>query len=259
MDYFASVTLLAEFLAGTDLRAVGRSEFLDTILPAAVGRPGSLTAKGKQMQSVLVHLTGGRRPFDTEGIALSPSLQASVGVLDLNNDAPAFSPGVSPLYRASGNAATDYQIDPGLGLTAAALNAGVRRKAADAALRAATSPYVDLRPVTGAIARPLLSLHTTGDYTVPITVARAHRRAVERAGRGSLLVQRAIRNAGHCTMSVPEQSRAIDDLIRWAETGVRPDGDDLLADLSDIGRTFTDPLRPGDPGQAPDPAPPPRR
>jgi hypothetical protein len=91
---------------------------------------------------------------------------------------------------------------------------------------------------------------------VPITIAQAYRRAVERAGNGHLLVQRAIRNAGHCTFSVAEQAQAFDDLVRWSMGGVRPDGDDLLADLRDIGRRFTTPLRSGDPGHAPDPAPP---
>jgi hypothetical protein len=31
-------------------------------------------------------------------------------------------------------------------------------------------------------------------------------------------------------------------------SGAKPDGDEVLGDLSDAGRRFTDPLRAGDPG-----------
>jgi len=254
MDYFTATTLLAEYFAGVDARTVTSTEFLNTVLPAAIGRPGALTQKGKQMQSIMVNLTGGRRPFDTEGLAISSSLGASVGLTDLNNDVPGFGATASPLYAAAGNSAINYHIDPGLGLTDAAINSGVRRKAADAQLRSPNGPYIDLRPLTGAIKRPLISLHTTGDYTVPITIEQTYRRAVEKAGSGDLLVQRLMRNAGHCTFSVPEQSQAVDDLVRWVELGFKPEGDDLFADLTDSGKKFTNPIRPGDPGHALDPA-----
>jgi hypothetical protein len=36
--------------------------------------------------------------------------------------------------------------------------------------------------------------------------------------------------------------------VRWVRDGVRPAGDDLSGDLTDIGRQFTNPIRPGDPG-----------
>jgi hypothetical protein len=46
----------------------------------------------------------------------------------------------------------------------------------------------------------------------------------------------------------------VDDLIQWAEFGVKAPGDNLFGDLTDIGKAFTNPTRPGDPGHAPDPA-----
>ena len=66
-------------------------------------------------------------------------------------------------------------------------------------------------------------------------------------------LQRIIRAPGHCTFSGQEQVQAFADLVTWVVAGVRPEGDNVLGDLSDAGRKFTNPLRPGDPGgiQAP--------
>jgi hypothetical protein len=91
-------------------------------------------------------------------------------------------------------------------------------------------------------------MHGTGDLFVPIHLERTLAQAVKAAGRDDLLVQRIYRIPGHCGFSVPEQTRAFDDLVHWVRDGVRPQGDDPLADLRDAGRRFTDPLRDGDPG-----------
>jgi hypothetical protein len=91
-------------------------------------------------------------------------------------------------------------------------------------------------------------MHGTGDLFVPIHLEQTLNRAVAGAGRSDLLAQRIYRIPGHCRFSVPEQSRAFDDLVRWVREGVRPAGDTVFGDLSDAGRTFTDPLRENDPG-----------
>ena len=57
-----------------------------------------------------------------------------------------------------------------------------------------------------------------------------------------------MRSAGHCTFSVQEQIAAFDDLVKWVRQGVRPDGDEVLGDLTNAGLKFTQPLRAGDPG-----------
>jgi hypothetical protein len=61
------------------------------------------------------------------------------------------------------------------------------------------------------------------------------------------LVQRIYRATGHCTFSPEETMAAFDALVSWVHGGLKPEGDDVLADLSDAGRKFTNPLRPGDP------------
>lgn len=95
---------------------------------------------------------------------------------------------------------------------------------------------------------PLLSLHNTGDLNVPISQEAEFRRRVEAAGAGDLLVQRAIRDGGHCMFTAAELTTAWKDLRSWVVDGQKPGGDDMLGDLTDVGRQFTNPIRRGDPG-----------
>jgi hypothetical protein len=152
------------------------------------------------------------------------------------------------LSSAATNTGINYGIGPGLGLSAADLNAAARRKPADDAFRGPAGPYDELKPFSGLIERPIVALHTTGDLFVPIFLEQSLQRAVDRAGRSNLLVERIIRSPGHCTFSAPEVIQAFDDLMRWVHEGARPAGDNVLTDLSDAGRAFTNPLRPNDPG-----------
>ena len=115
-------------------------------------------------------------------------------------------------------------------------------------VRSATGPYDELVPFDGRIERPVLTMHGTGDLFVPIHLQQTLNRAVTAAGASELLVQRVYRIGGHCGFSVPEQSRAFDDLVRWVRDGVKPAGDSVFGDLRDAGRQFTNPLREGDPG-----------
>jgi hypothetical protein len=101
---------------------------------------------------------------------------------------------------------------------------------------------------TGALEMPLLTLHSTGDGQVPIEQARILRRRVDAAGKGSLLVQRVIRDAGHCGFRTTEWEAAFEALVRWVEHGVKPTGIDVLTDdLSRPARTFELAPRPGTP------------
>src|SRR5207245_2479672 len=103
-------------------------------------------------------------------------------------------------------------------------------------------------PFDGRLARPLLTMHGTGDLFVPVFLEQALKRAVIASGRESLLAQRLYRIGGHCGFSEREMGKAFDDLATWVRRGTRPDGDEVDGDLSNAGLTFTDPRRPGDPG-----------
>jgi len=109
-------------------------------------------------------------------------------------------------------------------------------------------PFDELVPFDGKIERPLLTMHGTGDLYVPVHLEQILNKAVTAAGKQSLLAQRLYRIPGHCQFTADEQATSFDDLVKWVRDGVKPAGDNVFGDLRDAGRTFTNPLRPNDPG-----------
>ena len=95
--------------------------------------------------------------------------------------------------------------------------------------------------INGTPSIPVLSLHTTGDLFVPIEMQQIYAQEVIDNGRGDLLVQRAVRDVGHCTFTAEELTRGYSDLFAWVESGVRPAGEDLIGDISSpsLGCEFT--------------------
>lgn len=244
IDYLISYVALGSYLTNTPLFPVTDTRRFEQavanrVVPA-LGSKDAPTPAGKQFEDVLGLLTGGPRPWRHEGFTERRSENFDLAAAD--------DPGrPSIAFRAGTNVGVEYQINSGLGLDAAKLNAGVPRIPADPAIRnAATHP--DFAPRTGHLQAPMLTLHTTGDAFVPISQERDYRRLVDAAGSGNLLVQRAIRRPGHCQFTDAELTRGFADLVNWVENGVVPAGDDLAGDLRDVGRQFTVPLLPGDPG-----------
>lgn len=80
------------------------------------------------------------------------------------------------------------------------------------------------------------------------TNAREYGRLAASAGAGKLLVQRAIRRFLHCDFTQSERDRAFNDLVEWVNSGQKPAGDELSRSPADVGRQWTEPLRPDDPG-----------
>ena len=239
-DFFAATAGAAEVITGVQVK-------LDTMqadlakMNEMLGKPPDYTEKGRQLASVEIQISGGPRPFAMEGLA-------SGGRFAGNINPAALAGGTTPSNRAVMTTHIKYAIDDGLGLTADALNKGARRKALDAEVRNPMGPYDELVPFDGKLERPTLTLHGTGDLFVPIVLEQTLKRAVVAAGKESLLAQRIYRIAGHCGFSQPEMIKAFDDLITWVHKGTKPAGDDVSGDLSKAGLTFTDPLRPNDPG-----------
>lgn len=94
---------------------------------------------------------------------------------------------------------------------------------------------------------PVLAIHTIGDLFVPVEMEQIYARRVAANGASDLLVQRAIRDVGHCTFSPAEWQQSFTDLFDWVETGVRPAGEDLIGDISDpsLGCEWTMPASGG--------------
>ena len=243
IDFLVSWVALAEYTSGLNF-PIGEPGanlgglFLSDV-PRELGPAANPTAKGKQFASIVKNLTGGPRPFFKEGFIEQYTVNFGLALLDPERK--------GLVNRAATNDGDEYQIDPGLGLSDEQINSGIKRYASDPAARNAEA-HPDAVPTTGEISSPLLTLHNTGDLFVPISQEQYYREQVEDAGKGDLLVQRAIRAGGHCKFSGPELTTAFDDLVAWVRDGDKPAGEDLMGDLTDAGRAFTNPLRPGDPG-----------
>ncbi len=243
LDFFASWGALAAYFAGVDMTGLGQDPdalakaFREQVLPA-LGSPGDFTDAGRRFENVIMHLSGGPRPFFEEGFADRYDENFELVIASLAARASA--------VPVAGNVGYDYHIDPEFGLSDEALNAGVPRLAPDEEARR-NSTFGEFAPMTGAIEDPLLTLHNTGDLFVPFGLERTYLELVRAAGREELLVQRAIRRAGHCNFTPDEVRIAFEDLVRWVEEGVRPEGDDLTGDLTNVGLRFTMPLEPDDP------------
>jgi hypothetical protein len=238
-DYFSAVGAAAEVITGLTFEQP--SSVAETVrkMTAILGTPPDYTPKGLQLASVEIQLSGGPRPFAMEGLK-SRFVQNISGAALAGNS--------SPSNRAVSTENVRYSIDEGLGLTADRLNTAARRKAPDMTVRGSTGPFDELVPFDGQIQRPLITMHGTGDLYVPIHLERSLKRAVSEARHDDLLVQRIYRIAGHCGFNATEQARSFDDLVAWVRTGAKPKGDDIMGDFRDAGRTFTSPLRDGDPG-----------
>lgn len=246
LDYLLSWAALASYFGGADLFAASTDAgkllgLLREDLPKVLGPANDPTEKGKAFAAAIEQLTGGPRAFFREGFLVNYTL--NFGLLLQAVAQPQISNAVAE------NQNTQYVLPEGSGVSADELNHSVVRIAANPIYRDPAT-YPEFADFTGKIQRPLLTIHGTGDLFVPISLEQSYRRIVDAAGAGDLLVQRAIRRAGHCTFSQEERIAAFEDLVKWVANGQKPAGDDILGDLREAGRAFTNPPLPDDPGAA---------
>jgi pimeloyl-ACP methyl ester carboxylesterase len=239
-DYYAAMSAAAEVVSGVPFHADSIPQDLAK-MNDAFGKAPEYTDKGRQMASIEIAVSGGPRPFAMEGLTsrFAANYGTSMGAL-LGS--------TTPTNRAVDTVHMTYAIGDGLGLAADALNAHARRKTGEPEFRGANSPYEEVAQFDGRIARPVMTMHGTGDLFVPIFLERTLKRAVKASGQDSLLTQRIYRIGAHCQFSQPEMTKAFDDLVEWVTTGRKPEGDDVDGDLGNAGMAFTSPLRPNDPG-----------
>lgn len=244
LDYFLSWGVLSSYFAGIDLYETTRDagEF-GTILGGSVvpalGSPDEPTAAGARFIDVIERMTGGPRAYFLEGLEANYNFNFVILVNAVGAAGPA--------NAASQNVSTRYDIDPALGVTADDLNRQVPRVIANETYRD-PARYPEFADMTGEIGAPLISIHGTGDLFVPMHLEQSYRRTVDAAGKGDLLVQRAIRRPGHCNFSEEERTQAFDDLVAWVEGGTKARGEDITGDLREAGRAFTQPALDDDPG-----------
>jgi pimeloyl-ACP methyl ester carboxylesterase len=244
VDYIFSWGALGGYFSGVDVTAqttdYGKlGDSLKNKVVPALGSPANLTPKGQGFASAIQHLTGGPRPYFREGFGANYFFNF---VLLVNAVAV---PGAA--NAVAQNADTQYAVSDGLSVSSDQLNREIARVQANPVYQDRAT-YPEFGAPTGKIQRPLLTLHGTGDLFVPISMEQIYRRAVDAAGAGDLLVQRAVRRGGHCAFTETERERAFEDMVTWVRQGQKPAGEDLLGDLTDAGRAFTSPLGDDDPG-----------
>jgi len=207
------------------------------------GTSPNYTDKGRAMANIEIDLSGGPRPFAGEGLASGGRFASN-----LISGGNSLSGNTAPASAVTTNMNYTYALDQALGLSGNHLSSLVRVKHPDSKYRDSTGPYPELVPLNGKLERPLLTMHGTGDLFVPIHLERTLNRAVKAAGEQDLLVQRIYRIPGHCGFNAEEEARSFDDLAAWVHGAPKPDGDNVMGDLHDAGKKFTNPLRQGDPG-----------
>ncbi|NUP63108.1 MAG: hypothetical protein HOW71_13160 [Nonomuraea sp.] len=241
-DFFLDFQLVAQDLADLPAYPIP-ADYATAVVPQIQqrlgltglrpGGPDTTTGPGKQFRSIFVNLTGGERPGAQAAFASWQDFLFDLAQQDTGGTL------AQQPARIATNLDTSY-----LPSTPVDVNTTVARVApADPAARR-TRRLTEVPAVTGRIGVPVLSLHDLGDGFVPFSMEQYYRADVAAHHRGGLLVQRAIRAAGHCEFSPAEAGAAWDDLVRWRRTGVRPAGDDVgdpakVADPS-FGCRFTD-------------------
>ena len=253
VDYIVSWHMVAHWLIGelpSSTSALGLIGWA-AALGSVDDRGLHLTPRGEQFAALMEDLSGGPRWGVRDGLAQQWAVNFALGTLYW----PALLAGAPPAPGAiidhdGAFAAFDtqdvvYGAPPEAGVDLDRLNAEVLRSRPPPGLR--DDPALGV--ASGALGVPLLTLKTSGDLWTPISLDRSYGRRVRAAGDGDLLVQRAVRRAGHCRFSeVEEGLRALFDLTRWVTEGVRPDGEDLTGDdLSGAGVRFTAPFDDDDP------------
>jgi hypothetical protein len=237
-DWFYAYTAAAQYFSELPLLDTPRPEFDELVYTkwlATMGEPGYYTDGGQRFDSVVKYLAGGDLPFRLEGLALR-----YVQDLHPRDPGPAHA---RELARHADTRHVNYNIDPGLGIDAATLNREIPRVLPEPGARSyETNPV--FAELTGEIRVPVMAIHETGDFRAPFRLEMGYRRRTELAGTAHLLVQRAVRQAGHCDIDGAVRERAFDDLVDWIENGNLPEGDDMLGDVTQLGLRWTPPRQP---------------
>jgi pimeloyl-ACP methyl ester carboxylesterase len=100
------------------------------------------------------------------------------------------------------------------------MNAPVNRFSANRNARNYVEHYIN---PSGRITRPVLTLHTEGDFLATPNHEGAYLAAVEHQGKRDLLMQQFVPGGGHCTFTSAQIIAGIDAMMYWLDTGTKPD------------------------------------
>jgi len=219
-DFFAAGAYAAGVKQADYDHAANVSDLVNSRIRPALRDP----AEHLKFEDLYIQLSGGPRAFDREGFRMEENtnwsraaITVGAGLVD-NHD-------------------TTYP-DP-------AFNRGAIRLRTNAEARRA---FLAGNETTGNLQIPLLTLHSTGDGQVPINQAQIYQREVDAAGKSDLMVQRVIRDPGHCGFNDEEIATNFEALVAWVEHGTRPQGTNVMVDdLNHLDHTYEIVPRPESP------------
>lgn len=163
--------------------------------------------RGRQLQQITVRRSGGDRPGAAASFSVWKDFLFTLDRPD-NGGSLAQNPG-----RIAQNLFTPYSPNSPVDV-----NWSVRRVFPTDLISRFTPALTQIPRITGRPDVPVLSLHGLGDMFVPFSMEQIYAREVARHGQSNLLVQRAVREAGHCEYTPNEVGRAWSDLRRWVES-----------------------------------------
>ena len=233
LSFGVNYRLVAEQLAGIPNQFPSSEDYLTTTLPFVAsqlfilspqGVPIGLTAKGLAARDYLRYATGGDRPGFDQSFATNQPTLIAVGLGDGTFD------GVVGA-NVFDNRRLTYQLDGDASVSAeeAELNDNIVRIRRDR--RADPEQFLKLEripTITGRLTVPMVTVHTTADMLVPFHNQQVYAKRVAARGASDFLVQRAVRDTGHCTFEPAEAVEAFVAMYTWATFGIKPPGDDVL-------------------------------
>lgn len=133
----------------------------------------------------------------------------------------------------------------GFGVNANALleqmNARINRFTSKRKARHYVEHYVN---PSGRIRRPVLTLHTEGDWLATPNHEGAYRTTVKQHGNDDMLMQQFVSGGGHCTFTPAQAIAGIDAMMYWLDTGTRPDPSVFFPVALGFDPNFVPPLWP---------------
>ncbi|HZW12938.1 MAG TPA: alpha/beta hydrolase [Noviherbaspirillum sp.] len=237
-DYLAAYQLAAQTLAGKSSHPFDRFEEIAPAVRSSLFTTFSTvpTSQGALLAQVVKNLTGGERPVFLHGFG-NTSLQNVVwGMFGSDGTIDGI---LNKSTLDTNRFVYQFDDDPALSTEESTFNATVPKVTAapDAnTLRAGSLRWIP--KLNGQFNVPVVTLHTLGDLYVPFSMQQIYRKRADAQGSGGWLVQRAIRAPSHCDFTVQEQIEAFDAMVTWAETGVKPAGDDVFTPSTVANPTY---------------------
>ena len=229
-NYFGGYQVVAQQLAGVPLTKFPTTDFeaLTPTIQSALWSsfPTKTNATGDKLKNVVKFLSGGERPFYNEAWANAgnqSNIFASLGgdgtIRGILNDNVLDTTGL--FYKIDASSASTTSVDTAYNTAAFKITPTVDANR----LRRDGLRWI---PVTSAnINIPVVSIHTLGDLFVPFKMEQIYFDRAKALGTDKFLVQRAIRDVGHCTFTAAEATTAFDDMVKWEAGGPKPAGDDV--------------------------------